>query len=91
MAGDQFVLIWSSLISKPHVAWHVIIVVFVCVGSGPDTGVASPDEIFIADQIILAREQRINIVALFDLIIIKLLEISAHTHGSNGITRIEAI
>lgn len=72
-------------------AWHVIIVVFVCVGSGPDTGVATPDEIFIADQIILAGEQGIYEVSFFDLIIVKLLEISAHPHRSNGITRIEAI
>lgn len=69
----------------------VVVVVFICVSSGPVTGVAPPYEISVADQIILAREERINIVALLDLVVIELLQITTHSHGSNGIPRVETI
>jgi len=71
--------------------WDVVIVVFIGVSSGPVTGVATPYEVSIANQIILAREERVNIVALLDLVVIQLLQIMTHSHGSNGIPRVETI
>ena len=70
---------------------NVVIVVFIYVSSGPVTSVAPPYEISIANQIILAREERVNIVALLDLVVIQLLQITTHSHGSNGIARVETI
>ena len=69
----------------------IVIVVFICVSSGPVTGVAAPNKVSIADQIILAGEKRVNIVTLLDLVVIQLLQITTHSHGSNGIPRVETI
>ena len=69
----------------------IVIVVFIGVSCGPDTGVTAPYEVFIAYQIILTGEERKDKVTLFDLIIIELLEIPTHGHWSDGISRIEAI
>lgn len=71
--------------------WDVVIVVFICVSSGPVTGVAAPNKVSIADQIILPREERVNIVALLDLVVIELLQVTTHSNGSNGIPRVETI
>ena len=51
----------------------IVIVVFIGVNCGPDTGVTAPYEVSIAYQIILTGEERIDKVTLFDLIIIELL------------------
>jgi len=51
----------------------IVIVVFIGVSCGPVTGVAAPNKVSIANQIILSREERVNIVALLDLVVIELL------------------
>ena len=72
-------------------ARNVVIIVFIGVSSGPGTSVTTPHEVSKADQIILAREERIDIVSLLDLVVVELLQIPTHSHGSDGIPRIETI
>ena len=79
------------MISQSHVAMTFKNEVLLGVDSRPDARVAAPNDISEADKVILGREDRINLITLFDLVVIKLLKVLAHAHRSNSIARIETI
>ena len=66
-------------------------VVLLSVNSRPDAGVTTPNNISESDQIVLSREDCIDLVSLSYLIVVELLKIFAHSHWSNGIPWIEAV
>jgi hypothetical protein len=91
MAGNKTVLSWCCLISESHVTVDFEAVVLLSVDSGPHTRVATPHNIPEPNQIILCRVYSIYLVALSDLVIIKLLKIFAHSHRADSIAGIETI
>jgi len=51
--GDKIELVRGRFISKGHMAINVVVVDFLGLNGGPDTGISAPDDISKADQIIL--------------------------------------
>ncbi len=91
MTLNKGVLSGCRLIPERHVTIDLKAVVLLSVNSRPDASVATPNDISETYQVILGREDSINLVTLFNLVIIELLEIFAHSHGADRVARIKTI
>ena len=79
------------MVSESHMAVDFEIVILLSVNSGPDAGITTPHNISESNQIILGREDCVDLVSFSDLVIVELLKIFAHSHGANSISWIETI